>query len=91
MKKARMNIFHFRFTLYKLKIFGEIVTTIFLNLKIFGEKATPINFMKICVVYQVYFWRNVNNGIFFYDFSSAKRKVILIVLTQRKFVLICLL
>ena len=27
MKKARMNISHFRFILLKLKIFGEIVTT----------------------------------------------------------------
>ena len=30
MKKARMNISHSRFILSKLKIFGEIVTTIFL-------------------------------------------------------------
>ena len=29
MKKARMNISHSRFILSKLKIFGEIVTTIF--------------------------------------------------------------
>ena len=28
MKKARMNISHSRFILFKLKIFGEIVTTI---------------------------------------------------------------
>ena len=27
MKKARMNISHSRFSLFKLKIFGEIVTT----------------------------------------------------------------
>ena len=27
MKKARMNISHSRFNLFKLKIFGEIVTT----------------------------------------------------------------
>ena len=27
MKKVRMNISHFRFILYNLKIFGEIVTT----------------------------------------------------------------
>ena len=27
MKKARINISHFRFILLKLKIFGEIVTT----------------------------------------------------------------
>ena len=27
MKKARMNISHSRFILFKLKIFGEIVTT----------------------------------------------------------------
>ena len=27
MKKARMNISHFRFILFILKIFGEIVTT----------------------------------------------------------------
>ena len=30
MKKARMNISHSRFILFKLKIFGEIVTTIVL-------------------------------------------------------------
>ena len=30
MKKARMNISHSRFILSKLKIFGEIVTTIYL-------------------------------------------------------------
>ena len=30
MKKARMNISHSRFILFKLKIFGEIVTTYFL-------------------------------------------------------------
>ena len=29
MKKARMNISHSRFILFKLKIFGEIVTTLF--------------------------------------------------------------
>ena len=35
MKKARMNIFHSRFILLKLKIFGEIVTTFsFYRLKI---------------------------------------------------------
>ena len=28
MKKARMNIYHFRLILFNLKIFGEIVTTI---------------------------------------------------------------
>ena len=33
MKKARMNISHFRFILSKLKIFGEIVTTIYLLVK----------------------------------------------------------
>ena len=30
MKKARMNISHSRFILFKLKIFGEIVTTLLL-------------------------------------------------------------
>ena len=29
MKKARMNISHFRFIFFNLKIFGEIVTTFF--------------------------------------------------------------
>ena len=29
MKKARMKISHFRFFLFNLKIFGEIVTTFF--------------------------------------------------------------
>ena len=29
MKKARMNISHFYFILFNLKIFGEIVTTFF--------------------------------------------------------------
>ena len=28
MKNARMNISHFRFILFNLKIFGEIVTTL---------------------------------------------------------------
>ena len=32
MKKARMNISHSRFILFKLKIFGEIVTTYHLSL-----------------------------------------------------------
>ena len=47
MKKARMNISHSRFTLFKLKIFGEIVTTIFewyqycLKLR-FYQKFSPI-------------------------------------------------
>ena len=31
MKKARMNISRFRFILFNLKIFGEIVTTIILS------------------------------------------------------------
>ena len=31
MKKARMNISHSRFILFMLKIFGEIVTTIFIK------------------------------------------------------------
>ena len=33
MKKAQMNISHSRFILFKLKIFGEIVTTYFLLTK----------------------------------------------------------
>ena len=32
MKKARMNISHSRFILSKLKIFGEIVTTLLLTI-----------------------------------------------------------
>ena len=32
MKKARMNISHFRLILFNLKIFGEIVTTLILLL-----------------------------------------------------------
>ena len=32
MKKARMNISHFRFILFNLKIFGEIVTSLLLLL-----------------------------------------------------------
>ena len=35
MKKARMNISHSRFILFKLKIFGEIVTTIIIYRPIF--------------------------------------------------------
>ena len=31
MKKAGMNISHSRFILFKLKIFGEILTTIFIS------------------------------------------------------------
>ena len=34
MKKARMNISHSRFILFKLKIFGEIVTTYILFTKL---------------------------------------------------------
>ena len=33
MKKARMNISHSRFILFKLKIFGEIVNTFFFSLE----------------------------------------------------------
>ena len=35
MKKARMNISHSRFILFKLKIFGEIVTTYFIYSKLY--------------------------------------------------------
>ena len=38
MKKARMNISHSRFILSKLKIFGEIVTT----LKISGRTSVEL-------------------------------------------------
>ena len=31
MKKARMNISHFRFILFNLKIFGEIVSTLIIQ------------------------------------------------------------
>ena len=41
MKKARMNISHSRFILFKLKIFGEIVTT-----KLFYSMV--LNFYYIC-------------------------------------------
>ena len=34
MKKARMNISHSRFILFKLKILGEIVTTYFFLVRI---------------------------------------------------------
>ena len=40
MKKARMNISHSRFILFKLKIFGEIVTTIF-KPKIWNSNPAP--------------------------------------------------
>ena len=36
MKKARMNISHSRFILFKLKIFGEIVTTYSIGLSFIG-------------------------------------------------------
>ena len=39
MKKARMNISHFRFILFNLKIFDEIVTTNILILK--GSNYSP--------------------------------------------------
>ena len=40
MKKAQMNIFHFRFILFNLKIFGEIVSTrVGLNLNFEFESA----------------------------------------------------
>ena len=41
MKKARMNISHSRFILSKLKIFGEIVTTLLYCQKLFA--LTPTN------------------------------------------------
>ena len=39
MKKARMNISHFRFILFNLKIFGEIFTT-FQNLFLISTDKT---------------------------------------------------
>ena len=44
MKKARMNISHSRFILFKLKIFGEIVTTIYFLYLIFSE-AVLVNLL----------------------------------------------
>ena len=41
MKKARMNISHFCFTLFNLKIFGEIVTTKNLILELFHLILNP--------------------------------------------------
>ena len=44
MKKAWMNISHFYFILFNLKIFGEIVTTFFLSsttLRQYGVGLTP--------------------------------------------------
>ena len=41
MKKARMNISHSRFILSKLKIFGEIVTTLSFWQGYNGVRLTP--------------------------------------------------
>ena len=38
MKKARMNISHSRFILFKLKVFGEIVTTLGNKRTVFWKK-----------------------------------------------------
>ena len=40
MKKARMNISHSRFILFKLKIFGEIVTTNILNASLAAHRQS---------------------------------------------------
>ena len=39
MKKARMNISHFRFVLFNLKIFGEIVTTLKKTFSLFNNEV----------------------------------------------------
>ena len=45
MKKARMNISHSRFILSKLKIFGEIVTTLLLllTMKLYMKLLAALN------------------------------------------------
>ena len=40
MKKVRMNISHFRFILFNLKIFGEIATTFLKHEKFFCPSCT---------------------------------------------------
>ena len=50
MQKARMNISHFRFILFNLKIFGEIVTThLIISLANFlvGYLTIPLYFFGI--------------------------------------------
>ena len=47
MKKARMNISLFRFILFNLKIFGEIVTTIDLSLAFDQLYCNVCLFLKI--------------------------------------------
>ena len=44
MKKARMNISHSRFILFKLKIFGEIATTIFKLVNLTSEYFFHLTF-----------------------------------------------
>ena len=52
MKKARMNISHPRFILFKLKIFGEIVTTFNFSLRVCKVNITGLcHFIKIVTVY----------------------------------------
>ena len=46
MKKARMNISHFRFILFNLKIFGEIVTTFIHS----SHRYKPIRTSDTCCV-----------------------------------------
>ena len=50
MKKARMmNISHFRFILFKLKIFGEIVTTLLLSI----QKFVAFSIIDLCVIFRI--------------------------------------
>ena len=55
MKKARMNVSHSRFILFKLKIFSEIVTTI--KVTYHRNRATRVT-------------KTASVGLAFYGFSS---------------------
>ena len=50
MKKARMNISHSRFILFILKIFGEIVTTLFEMLQKRSTYALRSTVFAFCVI-----------------------------------------
>ena len=49
MKKTRMNISHSRFILFKLKIFGEIVTTKLISYSVYISNYSFQNILlKVC-------------------------------------------
>ena len=79
MKKARMNISHSRFILSKLKIFGEIVTTVILS----GSMPKPKFF---CLAEK---WENVSNNKLWKCVSFTQNNVQFCCPKKRKSVYTC--